>query len=141
MPADGCFGLRQCFAGLYALVPRVIMHRVSGTSTVSEPRTTATAATDFPRFGDDATFGAYRMHGRRRDYWCVCMWTLVKTRRSKHESSHCLACKLTYVLAVNLGLTFAGLDALKPPVSSASSAGTSTILIPSTARSATTDSA
>ena len=38
---------------------------------------------------------------------------------------------------VNLGLTFAGLQALKPAVSVA---GTSTILIPSPARSATTDS-
>ena len=38
-------------------------------------------------------------------------------------------------------LTFAGLDALKPLVISVSVPGTSTILIPSTARSATTGSA
>ena len=38
-------------------------------------------------------------------------------------------------------LTFAGLHALRPLVHSISVAGTSTILIPSTARSATTDSA
>jgi len=36
---------------------------------------------------------------------------------------------------------FAGLDALKPPVTSVSIAGTSTVLIPSTSRSATTGSA
>ena len=42
---------------------------------------------------------------------------------------------------VSLGLTFAGLDTLKPPVINVSVAGTSTILIPSTTRSATTGSA
>ena len=40
-----------------------------------------------------------------------------------------------------LGLTFAGLRALKPPVLYVSIAGTSTVLKPSTARSATTVSA
>ena len=40
----------------------------------------------------------------------------------------------------NPKLTFASLDALKPPVISISVAGTSTILIPSAATSATTDS-
>ena len=38
----------------------------------------------------------------------------------------------------SLGLTFAGRDALKPPVIYVSAAGTSTFLIPSTIRSATT---
>ena len=38
-------------------------------------------------------------------------------------------------------LTFASLDALKPVVINISLADTSTVLIPSTARSATTDSA
>ena len=41
---------------------------------------------------------------------------------------------------INLKLTFASLDALKPPVISVFVAGASTILIPSTATSATTDS-
>ena len=41
----------------------------------------------------------------------------------------------------SFGLTFAGLKSLKPPVVSVSVASASTILIPSTARSATTDSA
>ena len=40
-----------------------------------------------------------------------------------------------------LGLTFAGLDALKPPVVSVSVAGNSAFLEPSTTRSATTGSA
>ena len=39
---------------------------------------------------------------------------------------------------VNLGLTFAGLNALKPPVISISVAGTPAVFIPSTTRSAAT---
>ena len=47
-----------------------------------------------------------------------------------------------YIHAVILELTFAGIDALKPPVISVSIiAGTSTILIPSTTRSTATGSA
>ena len=42
---------------------------------------------------------------------------------------------------IGLALTFAGFNALKPPVVSVSVASTSAILIPSTTRSATTDSA
>jgi len=76
---------------------------VTITSTISEPRTTATATTSFPRFLDGAAFEAYRTGGGRR--------------------------------------RFAYRHALEPPVISVSVAGTSTILIPSTARSATTGSA
>ena len=43
--------------------------------------------------------------------------------------------------AGNTELTFAGLHSLKPPVINISVADTSTVLVPSTARSATTDSA
>ena len=43
--------------------------------------------------------------------------------------------------AITLELTFASLHALKPAVTSVSVAGTSAVLIPSTARSATADSA
>ena len=43
--------------------------------------------------------------------------------------------------AIALELTFAGLHALKPAVISVSAAGPSAVLEPSTARSATTDSA
>ena len=42
---------------------------------------------------------------------------------------------------LNLELTFAGLESLKPPVTNVSVTGTSTILKPSTARSTTTGSA
>ena len=41
----------------------------------------------------------------------------------------------------SIGLTFAGLHALKPCVINVSVASTSAVLMPSTARSATTDSA
>ena len=46
-----------------------------------------------------------------------------------------------HVHAIALELTFAGLHALKPAVISVSAAGPSAVLEPSTARSATTDSA
>ena len=64
----------------------------------------------------------------------VYMWALVKIQT---ENSHCLSARI-YLHGINLGLTFAGLDTLKPPVISVSVVGTSTILIPITARSATT---
>ena len=44
---------------------------VTSTSTVSEPRTTATATTDFSRFSDDAAFGTCGTDSRRRDCWRV----------------------------------------------------------------------
>ena len=44
---------------------------VTGTSAVSEPRTAATTATNFPGFLDDAAFAAYRTDGHRRGCWCV----------------------------------------------------------------------
>ena len=46
-----------------------------------------------------------------------------------------------YLHALNIELTFAGLRALKPPVINVSIAGSSALLKPSTARSATTGSA
>ena len=63
----------------------------------------------------------------------VYMWALVKNTKMKtrKKSLH----------SVSLGLTFTGFDALKPPVISVSVAGSSTILVPSTARSTTTGSA
>ena len=66
LSADGCLGLRQCFTDLDAVVPRVIKFGVTGTSAVSEPRTTATTATIFPGFRDGAAFGAYGTDGRCR---------------------------------------------------------------------------
>ena len=46
-----------------------------------------------------------------------------------------------YLHVISLGLTFAGLHALKPPVINVTAAGTSAVPKPSTARSAATDSA
>ena len=70
MATDGYLGLCQCFAGLDALVPRVIKLAVTSTSAVSEPRTTATTATYFPGFRNDPAFGAYETDGRRRSCYC-----------------------------------------------------------------------
>ena len=71
LSTDGYLGLHQRFTGLDALVPRAIKLAVTSTSTGSEPRTTATAATASPRFRDGATFGAYGTDGCRRDCGCV----------------------------------------------------------------------
>ena len=66
---------------------------------------------------------------------------LGKTQRKKREKRHCWICARIYLHGFSLGqLTFAGLDALRPPVTSVSVPGTSAVLVPSTARSATTDS-
>ena len=68
-------------------------------------------------------------------------------QRHKEENAvtlnnHCLVCVISlYVHAVNLELTFTSPGALKPPMINVPVAGTPAILKPSTARSATTDSA
>ena len=114
---------------------------VTSASAVSEPRTTVTAATNFSGFRDDPTFGAHGTNGgRRRDWWCGYVsngqLTKIKTRKKYR-----LVCMRGYLPDVSLALTFAGLGALEPSVISVSAADASTILIPSTARSATTGSA
>ena len=139
--ADGSLGLRPSFAGSNALVPRVIKLGVTRTSAVSDPRTTATTTTNFTRFRDGATFGAYRTVWRCRECWCVYLGIGQNTNREKCEKSHCWICARIYLHGFSLGLTFAGLDAFKPPVLRVPVADTSTILVPSTTRSATTDSA
>ena len=63
----------------------------------------------------------------------VYMWALIKDTQKKQ--------KRIDLHAVDIELTFAGLGSLKPHVTNVSVAGASAILIPSTARSATTDSA
>ena len=68
--ADGCLGLRPCFAGLDALGPRVMKLSVTRASAVSEPRTSATATTTFTGFLHGAAFGAHRTDDRRRGCWC-----------------------------------------------------------------------
>ena len=60
------FPLIDCFAGLYALVPRVLKSCVTSTSAVFEPGTAASTTTRFPRFRDGAAFGAYGTDDRRR---------------------------------------------------------------------------
>ena len=114
-------------------MPRVIEVGVASTSAVSEPRTTATTTSNFPRSSDDAAFGAYC---RRRD--CYCVYVGIGQSTKKLDLGDDLS---IYIHGVSLGLTVAGLDALKPPVISDSVAGTAAILIPSAARGAATDSA
>ena len=137
---DGCLGLRQCTAGLDALVPCVVKLYFPSTSAVSEPRTTATAATRFPRFRDNATFGACETDNPRCGYWYVKMDigqnTEIETRK---QGLNCLEEYLSTRFSPRL--TFAGLQAIKPYVASVSIPSTSTIPIPSTAGSATARSA
>ena len=65
--------------------------------------------------------------------------------KMKIQKSYWFVCENEgiYLHCVSAGLTLAGLDAMKPPVVniSVSVVGTSTILIPRTARSTTTGSA
>ena len=71
MSADGCLELIQFLAGLNALIPRVSKLGVASACTVSKPRTTATAATNFPGFRDDAAFRTYGADYRCHGCWCV----------------------------------------------------------------------
>ena len=59
------FGLSY-FAGLNALVPRVLTIYVASCPTFSKPRTSTSAATEFAGFRDGATGEAYGADGRRR---------------------------------------------------------------------------
>ena len=73
----------------------------------------------------------------------VLMRTLVKynTEKMVEKPLPNLSDNVSLQHALSLELTFADLDALKPSVTSVSVADTTAFLIPSTARSATTDSA
>jgi len=71
--------LRPRFAGLDAPVPRVATFYVTRTSAVAEPRTAATATTEFAGFRDGAASGAYGIysHRRHRGYdWFACLHAL-----------------------------------------------------------------
>ena len=106
----------------------------TGTCAVSGPRTAATATTAFPRFRDGAAFGACKTAA-------ACCRGGCTTLRNKHKTlnSHQL---VMHIHATEFfQLTFACLRAFKPAVISFSVASASAILIPNTARSATTDSA
>ena len=83
--ADGWLELQQCFAGLDARVPRVLKLDVPSTLAVSEPRPTATATTDFPRFLDGAALGAFQTDCRRRDCSCVDVRIAQNTKRNTQK--------------------------------------------------------
>ena len=68
----------------------------------------------------------------------IYMWEFVKETNGKTLRNHCLVMQLHLI---GLGLTFAGLHAFRPPVINIVAAKSSAVLEPSTARSATTDSA
>ena len=55
------------FAGLDALVPRVLECCVARCPAVSEPRTATSAATEFAGFRDSTAYEAHGIDGRRRD--------------------------------------------------------------------------
>ena len=105
---------------------------VASSATVFEPRTAATTTTASTGFRDGATSRTHGTDCRRRDCWCVYVGIGQNAKENENKSLH--------VRGVSLGLTLAGPDALKPIVISVPVPGTSAILIPSTARSATTGS-
>ena len=117
---------------------------VTITSAVSEPRTTATATTSFPRFRDDAAFGAHRTDGRRNDCWCLHVGIGQHEKEEMrykigNKSLSMQVCTCMYV--ISLERTFASHRAVGPTVTNFPVTDTSTILKPSTTRSTTTDSA
>ena len=98
---DDYLGLRPCFAGLDALVPRVINFGSTSNPTVSEPRTAAATTTAFPRFRDGAACAAFRPDGRYpRGSWYLYVGV---GKITKEENNHQLL--FSYMLlALNLRL-------------------------------------
>ena len=135
--ADDYPGPHPCFACLYAFVPRVLESCLTSTSAVSEPGTAASATTAFPRFRDSGAFMAFCTDGRGRSFWCVLCRNWSKTETRKLYNSH----QSILLHRMSLGLTFAGIRALRPPVIYVFVCSTSAVLIPSAARSAAADSA
>ena len=110
----------------------------TNTSAASEPRTSAAATTKFPRFSDDATFKACGSDRCRRGYLRTCVdW--LKHRHMKHEITYHLLCERVYLPIIRLWLTFAGLGTIEPHVFNVPVTGASAVLVPRTARSATTN--
>ena len=68
----------------------------------------------------------------------IYVYEFVKETKRKTPGSHCLLMQLH---VISLELTFAGLQTFRPPVIKFFDAKSSAVLEPSTARSATTDSA
>ena len=76
----------------------------------------------------------------------IYMWALVNTTKERSViilivQRHCVVYRSWYLYSMSLALTFASFNALRPPVISVPFANTSAILKPSTAGSATADSA
>ena len=110
---------------------------VPSTSAVFEPRTAATATTEFAGFLDRAAFGAHGTGSRRRGCWRVYVDI---GQRHTQKNAFTVTEQRCNLHAVSLQLTFASLQALKPPVISVSVAVTPAVLKPSATRSATTHS-
>ena len=132
-----CLQPRLCFAGQDAVEPCVTKFCVITSSTVTEPRTAVTATTRLAGFLNGAAFGAYKFACVRHDCWCS--HVSINQRSRKSVDSCCWA--TLYMLSTFARLTFAGCHAVKPRVFHVSVAGSSAVLRPSTAGSATTDSA
>ena len=82
--ANDSLSLCSYFAGLNALVPRVIKFCVTSTSAVSEPRTAATTTTNFARFFNGAAFRTCKTDHHRRVCWYLhCMGALIKETKRK----------------------------------------------------------
>ena len=139
MSAASSLGLNSCFADPDAVVPRVAELGVTSASAVPEPRAASTATTAFPRLLDGTAFAAFRPDGRRpRGSWYLYVGIGRRNERGNAYNSHHLAMQLH---AFDLELTFARRHAIRPPVINIFAAKSSAVLEPSTARSATTDSA
>ena len=136
MFADDQSRLIPCFAGSDALIPRAIKFCVTGTSAFPKPRTTATATTPHARFPDRAAFGAYGTDCRRRGCWSAYVGVGHRHKRRTRYNNH--RARMHLPPGIYFKRTFASLQTLKPPVIYVSVAGTSAVLKPSTARSATT---
>ena len=133
-----CLG-QSCFASLDALVPRVLKLCVAISATASEPGTATTATAKFTGFLNSAALETCAIDVCCSDCccWHVQSGQIQKTKPLRQAQS---SANKNASTPVNLGLTFASLHALKPAVTHVSIANTSAILVPSTARSATTDS-
>ena len=100
-------------------------------SAVIIPSTTRSATTISAGILGCAAFGACGTDGHRRDFWCVDVGIAQNTN---------MICEM-YLPSASVALTFAGLNALRPPVINVFVADTSAVFIPSAARSTTTNSA
>ena len=115
---------------------------VARTSTVFEPRTSATATTHFARSCDGAASRAYR-NGSSRRRVCRRFYVYGSVHKDKisQQSLFTLNDNTFLQYTVSLELTFTSLHALRPLVINVFVAGTAAVLVPSTTRSATTVSA